>query len=69
MPPPDARNDALDYRGGLLGAYRLHGNGQGTSVAWEALENLEMNLERSRAEELQRGKSSVAGVAARTAAG
>jgi len=38
VPPPDARNDALDYRGGLLGAYRLHGNGQGTSVAWEALE-------------------------------
>lgn len=33
-----ARLDALDHRGGLLGAYRLHGNGLGTSVAWDALE-------------------------------
>jgi zinc transporter len=38
MPPRKARQDALDHRGGLLGAYRLHGTGLGTSVAWETLE-------------------------------
>ena len=45
------------------------GRASPTLVAWEALENLELNLERSREEDLQRGKPSVAGVAARTAAG
>jgi hypothetical protein len=37
-PRSAARQDALDHRGGLLGAYRLHGNGLGTSVAWDAIE-------------------------------
>ena len=37
--PRERGVDRLANQGGLIAAYRLHGNGSGTSLAWDVLEN------------------------------